>query len=288
MQKKNFRSITCADARNYDMVDYLSGLGIEPAKIRGNDFWYHSPLHRERTPSFKINRKMNRWFDFGEGLGGNLIDFAIRYNNCTVSEFLQMLSDCKYVFHEPGDFLAAAANSTITILGDQVLSSCVLLRYLKERGIPCQIAQKYCRQVSYRIGKKDYYAIGFINNSEGFELRNEYFKGSSLPKDITTILNDADELAVFEGFFDFLSYLVIVIDPRMDFLILNSTALFGRALPIMENYAVVHLYLDNDSTGKKYLLKARSINERFIDESALYKNYKDLNDFLNQRLIQTG
>jgi len=40
-------------------------------------------------------------------------------------------------------------------------------------------------------------------------LRNEYFKGSSSPKDVTLIENGAKTMAVFEGFFNFLSYLTL-------------------------------------------------------------------------------
>ncbi len=289
MHEDNFRKITCAVARDYDMVDYLSKLGIEVVKIRGNDFWYHSPLRQEKTPSFKINRKMNRWFDFGEGAGGNLIDFAIRYNNCTAGDFLQMLADGQYALHQPGSVLAAPAKQTITILGDHSLRSTALLNYLKERRIPLHFAENYCREVCYQLGKGTYSAIGFKNNSGGFELRNEHFKGSSSPKDITTILNKAQELSVVEGSFDFLSYLVMIgQEPAMDFLILNSLALFDRALPIMEQYAKVHLYLDNDKAGKNCVLQARSVSDRYVDESALYHNYKDLNDFLGHKPIDNG
>ena len=52
-------------------------------------------------------------------------------------------------------------------------------------------------------------AIGFKNDSGGYELRNPYFKGSSSPKDITTFNNGAKEATVFEGFIDFLSFMAI-------------------------------------------------------------------------------
>ena len=81
------------EARQTDMVEYLSKLGHEPAKIRGVDYWYLSPLREERTPSFKVNRKLNRWYDHGLGKGGNIIDFAILYHNCTVGEFLHQLTE---------------------------------------------------------------------------------------------------------------------------------------------------------------------------------------------------
>ena len=81
------------------MVQYLSRLGFEPKKIYRQDYWYLSPLRDEKTASFKINREKNCWFDFGIGKGGNIIDFAILYHDCTVSEFLKMVQDDFY-FHQ--------------------------------------------------------------------------------------------------------------------------------------------------------------------------------------------
>jgi len=52
------------------IVDYLRGLGIKPAKVRGNDYWYLSPLRVEKQPSFKVNAKVNLWNDFGLGIHG--------------------------------------------------------------------------------------------------------------------------------------------------------------------------------------------------------------------------
>jgi len=46
------------EARQQDMVDYLQQLGYLPEKIRGNDYWYLSPLRNEKTPSFKVNRRL--------------------------------------------------------------------------------------------------------------------------------------------------------------------------------------------------------------------------------------
>ena len=59
------------------MVDYLEKLGYMPQKIRGNDYWYLSPFRQEKEPSFKVNRKLNAWYDHGTGRGGNIVDFGM-------------------------------------------------------------------------------------------------------------------------------------------------------------------------------------------------------------------
>ncbi len=84
--------MTIKEAKAIDMVNYLSMHGIEPAKVKGNNYWYHSPLRTEKTPSFKINRTRNQWFDFGEGKGGNLLDFVLQWKSCTIPEALEQLS----------------------------------------------------------------------------------------------------------------------------------------------------------------------------------------------------
>jgi hypothetical protein len=86
------KRLSCADAKEMDMVDYISSIGYEPTKQKGDNYWYSSPLHNENTPSFKIDRKLNRWFDYGEGRGGNLVDFGVAFHRCTVTEFLDKLN----------------------------------------------------------------------------------------------------------------------------------------------------------------------------------------------------
>jgi hypothetical protein len=131
---------------------------------------------------------------------------------------------------------------------------------------------------------KNYYAIGFKNNAGGYELRNEKFKASSSSKDITLIENSAEKLTVFEGFFNFLSYLSVhqkQEQPLTNFLVLNSTSFFDKSLPLMQSHKSVHLYLDCDTTGQKCIQRALAIDkEKFKDERFLYKNYKDLNDWI--------
>ncbi len=117
----------------------------------------------------------------------------------------------------------------------------------------------------------------------GFEIRNPYFKASSSPKGITTINNGADEVIVFEGFTDFLSFKAIhqnEPEDRFDFAILNSVSFFEIARPFMEKHAVIRLYLDRDTTGQNCSRYALSLNSKYTDESSLYQHHKDFNDWM--------
>ncbi|HEX5152875.1 MAG TPA: CHC2 zinc finger domain-containing protein [Parafilimonas sp.] len=188
----------------------MESLGIKPSKISRNDFWYLSPFRDETQPSFKVNRNLNRWYDFSDGKGGNIIDFGIKYHHCGVSEFLKKVPR-SFSFQQQKNLPKQQDEEAkkITIINAKEISSLVLIRYLYKRKIPVDIARKFCKEIDYELYGKQYYAIGFKNNAGGYELRNEKFKASSSPKDVTLIKSNVDKISVFEGFFNFLSYQAI-------------------------------------------------------------------------------
>jgi hypothetical protein len=275
------------EVRMMDMVAYLSGLGYEPSRVRNNDYWYLSPLRGEHTPSFKVNRALNRWYDHGLGAGGNIIDFGIRYFSCSVGEFLQRVG-AGFSFHLP---LALPRDlhgeHRIEVIKEGPLASFPLLRYLGQREVPLGIAGKYCREVRYRLNGRDYFGIGFRNDSGGYELRNPFFKASSSPKGITTFGSGSVEADVFEGFMDFLSFMAVNggKDPERDVVVLNSLAFFDKARPFMEAHKVVNLYLDRDAAGQNCSRNAIATSEKYKDRSGLYEGYKDVNEWLSDKRL---
>ncbi len=161
------------------------------------------------------------------------------------------------------------------------LDSPALLKYLADRGIPRNIAQRWCVQVNYRLHGKDYYAIGFENNAHGYELRNSFFKGSYPPKHITHIASGNPRCNVFEGFIDFLSGERLGINDGFDAVVLNSVANVGKALTVLPDYSVIACYLDNDEAGRAALARLRrEFGDKIMDKSALYPDHKDLNEHL--------
>lgn len=282
-------SITCEQARQIDLVDWLAALGHQPQKVRNQDYWYLSPFRQENTPSFKVNRKLNVWYDFGEGKGGNLVDFGVRFFSCSVSELLEKLSQRSgqhFSFHPPSTAgeKKAPDDGKILILDERRLAAQPLLDYLKMRSIPLEIAQAFCREIEFRLYDKQHTVIGFKNDAGGYELRNENFKGSSSPKRETFINNYQEQLAVFEGFFSFLSFQAINKNPAhslTNFLVLNSLSFFQSARPKMEEHRHIHLFLDRDTAGKKHTEMALQWDKtKYIDRSPFYENRKDLNDWL--------
>jgi len=167
-----------------------------------------------------------------------------------------------------------------------------LIHYLNERKIPVDIAKLYCKEVDFILYEKRHTTIGFKNNSGGYELRSEYFKGSSSPKDITLVGKPSEELNVFEGFFNFLSFqtqqfqnkklLHSLTNMQKSFLILNSLSFFEKSRELMEKHQSIHLFLDHDKSGLKCMQAALRWSNKYKDESHYYKGYKDLNECLIQ------
>ncbi len=270
-----------SEAKDMDMVEYLGTLGHHPVRISGKNYWYLSPFRNERTASFKIDRTLNRWYDFGEGGGGNLVDFGIRFHGCSVKDFLQKISSQRITVSK--EQIRQNTEPKLIILSVHSISSPALVKYLDERRIIKDVAANYCNEIRYQVNDKIYYALGFINDAGGYELRSPYFKGSSSPKDTTFIDQGAGELAVFEGFFSFLSYQSMYHGQQQrltDFLVLNSVSFFERSVPLMLSQQSVRLYLDRDTTGQNCTQRALSLGKQFTDESWLYKGYKDLNEWI--------
>jgi DNA primase len=195
--------MNCKEANQIDMVDYLSLLGFQPIILRGNDYWDFSPFRNEKTASFKIQRSKNVWYDHGIGTGGGLVDFVKQFYRCDVNEALQKIlsfhpqinlknSVYRPPFHLHENSLINYADASQTaikiIAAKQPILEPWLYRYLKQRKIEKSIANKYCYEVEFINGEKEkiFKAIGFKNNAGGYELRNEYFKGSSSPSTFLT------------------------------------------------------------------------------------------------------
>ncbi|RYE28738.1 MAG: DNA primase [Sphingobacteriales bacterium] len=209
--------LSIMEAKSLDMVGYLESLGYSAQKIRGHDWWYLSPLRDEKTPSFKVDRKLNLWYDHGAGKGGNLVDFGVLFYRCSVKEFLQKLMEVpiqNFSFHPPISSLRSSPESEekkLFITSVKPLTSPRFYNYISSRKIDVVIAKQYLKEVAFELNGKPYTALGFENNSGGYELRNEHFKGSSSPKDVTVIgRGHSENVAVFEGVFSFLSYLSFI------------------------------------------------------------------------------
>jgi len=217
--------------KRYPIVEYLERKGIKPMRRTPAYALYRSPLREDMHPSFKVDTEKNLWIDYAEGRGGSIIDFCMRLEGCTLSEAIRHLGrntlddtvhspykeSVQDTFMQESIRQAASTNGgarRLTGISDTLPLH--LQKYLtEERCINIEKATPFLRCISYEVRGHHYQAIGFANQSGGYELRNNgSFKGTIAPKDITPIFidklrdKDADKIqpvCVFEGFMDFLS-----------------------------------------------------------------------------------
>jgi len=275
--------LNCEQARHIPIIQALEQLGFLPRRLTTKEAWFLSPLRTETKASFKVSLSLNRWFDHGQGIGGNVIDLVQAIKKCTVSEALYFLSNLKpsFSFQEQTKKLSDS-KIDYEIKRIKSLENQALLSYLDSRNINCFSAKKYCKEIYYSLDKKTYFGIAFKNKSGGYELRNKYFKGCIGKKDFTHYQNGKNSLAIFEGFFDFLSFITLNegIENQIDFLILNSTSLVLKTEIILKEYSAIYTWLDNDDTGKKTSQIIKEMHPKVENKSTLFEGYKDLNEYL--------
>lgn len=317
-------------AKALHLRDVLSAMGMEPVKEARGEYWYCSPLRKETEASFSITTDGKAWFDFGAGKGGNVLDLIMQHQRTDVRGALHFLDGLNLrhavavpessstgeqaelwnaaertsEVHTDASEASSRANypkepdDVFTVTSVKPLHNRALIQYLQRRAIDVGVARNWVKEIYYRRNDKPYFALAFENDAGAWEARNPYFKGIlGGSKDITTIdeagEGDKTTVAVFEGFMDFLSAIVISgHSPSMPVLVLNSTAMQGKAIETIQQMGVetVQLYLDRDAAGREL---TDSFTEHLagitvLDKSPLYDGYKDMNDWLVSRSQATA
>lgn len=271
------------EIKQISLVDFLNQLGYKPVKRDRKGLWFLSPLRSERNPSFHVNPHKNVWYDFGSGSGGDILTLSGELSGTTdfikqaqfIADKMRMPIERPY---KPEPFREVPVFSNVEI---SKLEHPALLKYLTDRGIPREIAQRYCVQVNYELHGKKYYAVGFENNLHGYELRNPFFKGSFPPKAITHLAKGNLRCCLYEGFIDFLSAERLGFNDSNDVVVLNSVANLGKAIPLLQDYSVLLCFFDNDAAGQAaYARLEKEFGTKVCDKSSLYPNHKDLNEYL--------
>lgn len=272
------------NTRNISIKQFLAERGVSPKQERAGYGMYLSPFRTETEPSFKVDYNQNLWYDFGLGEGGSIIDLVMRLERCNFSEAVAKLDNNSFSFHREES--VHSAHSTLQIVSVKPLQDNRLIDFLQsKRSINIDIAKHYCKEVHYTIGDKPFFAVGFQSDAGGWELRNEYFKGSSSPKSPTTIGNDSPTCLLFEGFMDMLSYLTLKknICPSVDMVVLNSVHNLHRAEAFLQSHRTIHCFLDNDESGRRTFEAVRKLGQEAINQSSFYRNHKDLNEYLQSK-----
>ena len=290
-----------SEAKRVRIVDFLERLGHCAHHVKAGQYWYLSPLRQEDTPSFKVNDRINEWYDFGEATGGDLVELGkYLYRTDSVSEVLAHIE--RYVGSNdlPRVRLPAVMLRPVEAEMKDIkvvpLRHNALLSYLHSRMIDADIGKMFCREVHYELRKRHYFGLAFGNLSGGYEVRNPYYKGCLKSKDVSLIRHShgmsQNHVCVFEGFMDFLSYMTlrqagdksICIEAPSDYLVMNSVNNLKKTMEHLQKYPLIHCYLDNDLAGQKTTETIASLFAGKVNNEAYrYDGYKDLNDYLRKK-----
>ena len=266
---------------NVSIRTVLESFNLFPVKENHKTAFYWALDRDEKIPSLSVNFVKNRAFDFGIGKSYDVISIVQQMKKCSVSEALDYLGQFDFSVRENQLKSENLNEKPYEILNVSEVRHPALIQYLESRKV---IEQKHLvKEIRYKMNDKRYFGIGFFNNSDGLEIRNLYSKICLGKKNITLIKNENlnNEIAIFEGFFDYLTYRNLEQSDHStsDFLILNSTAMLFKAEELLKDYDKIYLFLDNDSNGKYVTSIIINQYKNVEDCSLLYRNFKDLNEW---------
>lgn len=275
------------------IVDLLSHLGYQPVPKRGREKMYVSMLrNNDNDPSFSVNDDLGVWFDHGAGKGGNIIDFGLAYwKNLGFNEVVKKIQTvCSIEPSEKRVLRPRKTNKTYEVVErvKPIGGHPAITDYLKSRGV-FDVAKFYLSEVYYYTEddndvRKHYFAAGWLNEHNSWEVRNRYFKGCTGHKGITFIPGHSKKAAVFEGFIDFLSWRLENPEAEHSIIVLNSVSLLQQGIKKAMAFSYLDVYFDRDRAGitaSRDFIKALPYA---TDRSAVYEGFNDYNDKIKSQL----
>ncbi len=280
--------MNCKQFNTIPLEEVLVSLGHLPTKQNEKEAWFLNPFSTENHASFKLDKRKNVWYLHSEGIGGNNIDFMMKYLKASVKEVLEWAEKQNFSsFQSQKDYLSKSSSLNYHITEIKELQNENLKIYLQQRGLSPTV-YSLVKEVHFAIGEKKLYAIGFENLSGGWELRNQFYKGSLLKKDISVInlnnnLEKNKNVVVFEGFIDALSFVEMKPFYKGDLLVMNSISLLNKTKEYLKNYSEFHLFLDNDKAGEHCKNSILELFPEAKNRSEIYALHKDFNDYLKSK-----
>lgn len=270
------------------MISILKRLNIEAIEKKKEQFWFKANWRDEKTPSVKCEH--NLFYDFGEGRGGNTVDFIMKHFSIGFLQAVRWLQNEEVVFSfdppEQNVFLEMKKEKPYRVERIQPLQNRILIDYLNARKLNIEICKRYLDEVYYKIHDKKYFGVGFKNDKNQFEIRNKYAKLCLGAKWFTWINKNNKSLVVLESWSDFLSLLTLYpkCEKSKDFLILNSLSMLSKVDQVLNIYGELLFALDNDIAGSKAtencLRRWNSLDVVCKDIRYIFEGSKDINEFL--------
>lgn len=261
----------------------LESFNLFPVKENQKTAFYFAMDREEKKPSLSVDFIKNKAFDFGTGKNYDVISIVQQMKKCSVSEALKYLETLDCSIQDEKQNEVVQSQNIYKILAIKEIQHFALVQYLKSRKVLEQ--KSLVNEIHYELNGKKYFGVGFQNNSGGYEIRNPYSKICLGKKDVTFVdikNNPLKEIAIFEGFFDYLTFRNLEKSKNLDsdFLILNSTAMLFKAEEKLKKYDRINLFLDNDDNGKSVREKIQNQYKNVEDRSLIYQNFKDLNEWV--------
>lgn len=281
--------------KEMSIYDFLTTVGCQPARNGKTYALFRAPYRKDNHPSLWVNKVRNTWCDLATGQYGDIADLGVALYHITdlraVISNLERFSPFPLFQGTTSDRIIKheIRNSGFQDIDVRPLTDWRLLQYIRSRCIDVEVAKKYCMEVHYTTNDRPYFSIGFENVAGGYELRNQYFKGCISPKNISIIQETPNKEVcyLFEGFFDFLSFLTLHLHADtiefaqdMNYIVLNSVTNVDRAIPELLEYKTVVGCLDNDNAGRDAMLRISEHHPNVHDASGVYADFKDFNEFL--------
>ena len=282
------------------LLDILYKQGFKESysrKSNGNTYvWFLSPFRDEKTASFSINTITNTYYDFGSGEYGRVVDYMTKYYQCSIAEALGKLKTFNFSsFPKQKVEHSALLNKeelNYKIIEVKHIQTPNLKKYLNRRKIH-EPYWKYLVEVHFKLRDKVYYAVGFENDSQGYELSWEYWNKAKqdfvrhkmclVVKDVTFIRKGLSGVVILESWSDFLALLSLY--PNMeknDFIILNSVSTKEKSFKLLEanQYQTIYSATDNDDAGRVYLEQLlQKFADKVIPLNEFYRGFKDIGEF---------
>ncbi len=291
--------MNCKQFNSIKLEEVLVSLGHHPTKQNEKEAWYLNPFSTETQASFKLDKRNNVWYLHSQGIGGANIDFMAKYLNTSIKEVLEWAEKQNFSsFQQQNVIHSINSKPNYQITKIRELQNEHLKSYLHQRGLS-QVVYPLIKEIHFTISEKNLYAIGFENRSGGWELRNSFYKGSLLRKDISIFnFNNENEnqsqnqnqnetgksIVVFEGFMDALSFVEMKPFFNGDLLVMNSISLINKTKEHLKKYSEIHLFLDNDKAGENCKNSILNSFPEAKDHSEIYFPHKDLNEYLLSKI----
>jgi DNA primase len=276
------------------LVELLARLGFHPVRPAGREAQYYSMLRdSDTTPSFSVNDKLGVWYDHGLGQGGNIIDFGIAYWKLPFRDTLEKIVEVTGM--PPTGEKQPKRRHALKLPHYQVEeakepgNNPAITAYLHERGL-WQAAAGRLKEVYYYVEdekkrRKHFFAAGHQNETGGWEVRSKYFKGCLGHKALTIVPGSADHVCIFEGYFNYLSWLTEN-DNAGTVIVTNSIALLPQAISKARAFATIDLFFDNDPGGRNATAKFIQQLPHAVDRSGSFEGYNDYNEKITASLIK--